>query len=135
MAWNVSPSSGELTLLLEAGLICRAARRFEAAREIFSGVRAMRPASETPEILLGTVCFGERRFDAAMEHYRTALRLNPRSAYGWAQLAESQIFVNDPKGAAVSARKALQLDPDGPFGNLASALLAYIAEGRRRHDD
>jgi tetratricopeptide (TPR) repeat protein len=126
MAWNPQPSAEELSLLLEAGFIYRYCKRFREAREIFAGVRALRPHSEVPEIALGSVSFDEGDFADAIRHYRKALEINPRSAYAYAQLGEAQVFQKDKESARRSLKRALELDPKGEFGNLARTLLAFV---------
>src|SRR4051812_7038934 len=109
---------------MEIGFVCRYAGRFVEAREIFTGVQALRPESEIPLVALGTVAFEEGNFPEAIKKYRDALRLQPGSAYAYAQLAEAQIFHRDTEGARASLEKAISLDPRGQTANLARALLA-----------
>ena len=71
----------EVALLVEAGIIYRESRNFQAAREVFGGLRALYPRNDVPETLLGTVAFQQADFAAAEQHYRRALEINARSAY------------------------------------------------------
>jgi tetratricopeptide (TPR) repeat protein len=128
MAWAVSVSTDELALLMEAGLIYRYAGKFREAREVFEGVRALRPQSEVPQIALGAVEFDEGRFQDAIRHYQKAISMNPRSAYAYAQLGEAQLFHADKEGARKSLEIALELDSKGESANLARALLVLIAQ-------
>src|SRR5262249_24715344 len=106
MVWAVKVSTDELALMMEAGLIYRYARDFREARDVFAGVRALRPQSEVPQIALGTVEFDEGRFQEAIRHYQKAISLNPRSAYAYAQLGEAQLFQMDKQAARASLEKA-----------------------------
>jgi tetratricopeptide (TPR) repeat protein len=124
MKWNVAPSKEEIALLMEAGFIYRDARRFQEARDVFQGVRALAPSSEVPEVALGTVAFHEADFAAAAKHYKRALDLNPSSAYAYAHLGELSLFQKDKDAARVHLKKAVELDhPRGEIRKLASSLL------------
>jgi Flp pilus assembly protein TadD len=126
MPWNISPTTEELQLLGEAGIVLRDAGMMTEAREVFVGMQALLPRNEVPEVLLGTTRFHERQYDLAIAHYRKALAVNPRSAFAYAQLAEAQFFNNDSNEARVSLRKAVELDPSGDFGTLARNLTALL---------
>ena len=122
MAWDIVASKDEIALMMEAGFIYRDAGKFEEAREIFRGMRALAPKSEVPEVALGTVSFQAREFEDAVAHYQEALKLNPRSAYAYAHLGEAELFRMDKKTARDYLKKALELDPKGEFGKMARAL-------------
>lgn len=131
LVWDALASPEEIALMMEAGFIYRYSKRFHEAREIFRGVRALRPRNEVPEIALGTVSFEEGDFRAAIRHYTKAIALNPRSAYAYAHLGEALLFRKEEENARISLERALELDPNGEFGNLAGTLLAYLGSGRR----
>jgi tetratricopeptide (TPR) repeat protein len=130
VAWDIRASSEELALLMEAGFVYRYCRNFREARDVFEGVRALRPESEVPEIALGTVSFEAGDFEDAIRHYQRAIKINARSAYAYAHLGEAQLFRNDAANAYVSLQRALELDPEGEFGHLARSLLAFLDELR-----
>ncbi len=121
--WSVAPSKEELAFLVEAGIIYREAKNFQAAREVFTGVRELCPKHELPEILLGTVDFQQGKFDDAEAHYRKALELNPRSAFAYAHLGEAFLFRKDKDAARTHLKTALKLDPLGDFGKMARRLM------------
>jgi len=121
--WTVAPSREELGFLLEAGIIYRDAKNFQAARDVFAGVKALLPAHELPEIMLGTVEFQQGNFEAAEGHYRKALELNSRSAFAYAQLGEAALFRKDKETARSHLKTALTLDPLGEYGSLARRLM------------
>src|SRR5689334_9076966 len=126
MAWDLIASKEEIALLMEAGLVYRDAEKFDEAREIFRGVRALCPKSEVPEVALGTVSFQARDFDGAIAHYHEALKLNARSAYAYARLGEAELFRLDKKAARAALSRALELDPKGEFGKMARALTSFV---------
>jgi Flp pilus assembly protein TadD len=121
--WNIAPTKEETAFLLEAGIMYRDAKNYQAARDVFSGVKALRPEHELPEILLGTVDLQEGNLDAAEVHYREALKLNPRAALAYAHLGECLLFRTDREGARAQLKTALSLDPLGEPAKLARHLL------------
>ena len=121
--WAVTPSKEETGFLLEAGIIYRDAKNFEAARDVFRGVKALFPQHELPEILLGTVDFQAGDFEGADAHYRKALELNPRSALAYAHRGEACLFRLDKDGARTYLKTALTLDPLGQPGKMARRLM------------
>lgn len=123
-AWR-SLSNIELATLVKAGMAHRDSYRFEEARDTFLTIRALCPKEPNAEIGLGSVCFSEGRFEAAIVHYREALKLNPCNAYAYALLGESQIFQGEGSAARVSLRRAREIDPKGPYGQLAQHLLRF----------
>ena len=126
MAWTLEPSAEELEVILEAGFIYRDAGNYDHARDIFQGVRAMVPASEVPEVGLGTVAFQQGEFSTANKHYRRALARNPQSAWAHAHLGELALFEKDKDTARAHLRTACDLDPSGAFGNMARDLLKLV---------
>lgn len=121
--WNISPSQEEMAFLLEAGIIYRDARNFQAARDVFTGAKMLAPQHELPEILLGTVDLQEGNFEAAETHYRKALELNPRSAFAYAHLGEASLFRKDKEKARTHLKSAISLDPLGESGKMARTLM------------
>jgi tetratricopeptide (TPR) repeat protein len=123
LRWTIVPSYEEVAFLLEAGIIYRDARNFQAARDVFMGVRTLLPKNELPEILLGTVDFHEGNFESAEQHYHKALELNPRSAFAYAHLGEACLFRKNKEAARNHLRSAVALDPLGEFGKMARRLI------------
>jgi|SRR5579863_4454915 len=121
--WAIAISNDELAFLVEAGLIYRDARNFQAARDVFTGVKALYPTHDFPEVFLGTVEFQQSNFDRAEAHYRKALELNPRSALAYAYLGEAFLFRKDKETARTHCKTAISLDPLGSSGKLARRLL------------
>jgi tetratricopeptide (TPR) repeat protein len=121
--WTIAPSHDELAFLVEAGVIYRDAGNYQAARDIFMGVKTLYPKHDFPEVFLGTVEFQQRNFDCAQTHYRNAIELNPRSAFAYAHLGEVCLFCKDKESARAHLKTAFSLDPLGDFGKLARRLL------------
>lgn len=121
--WTIAPSNEELTFLVEAGIIYRDAKNFQAARDVFNGIKALFPRHDFTEIFLGIVEFQQGNFEGAEAHYRKALELNPRSAYAYAHLGEAYLFRKDKDSARAHLKTALTLDPLGDYGKLARRLM------------
>jgi Flp pilus assembly protein TadD len=126
MRWDLQVSPDEVGLLMEVGFICRYTRRFAEAREVFGGVRALRPQSEIPMVALGTVAFDQGQFEAAIVDYQKAIQINPQSSYAYAHLGEAQIFNLDHAGARISLKKALEFDRNAEFTPFVHSLLALM---------
>jgi Flp pilus assembly protein TadD len=124
---NAPPAAKEaLASLAQKGMIYRETNRFEEAREVFSSIRSLHPSHPIGEIGLGSICFAEGHFAEACGHYRQALKLDPRSAYAYALLGESQVFLGEYGSARVSLGRAAQMDPRGAYGQLAQNLLRFV---------
>jgi Flp pilus assembly protein TadD len=121
--WNVNPSRDEIGFLVEAAVIYRDSGRFNEARDVLTGLRALMPESDSVAVLLGTVSFQQGEFDAAERQYRQALEFNPRSAYAYAHLGELAIFRKDTAQADTHLKEAIRLDPRGVYGGLARRLM------------
>lgn len=128
MAWTIRPPQDEIAFLMESGVICREALRIAEAEDIFKGVRALLPSSETPEVMLGTVRFHAGDLDGAIKHFQRALAIQPNSALALAHLGEAQIYKLDRAGATASLEKALKLDPRGETGAMVRGLLELLAK-------
>lgn len=125
MAWTVKASNEELAFLMEVGFLYRDLQKYDEARDVFKGVRALLPKSEVPEVALGTVAFQKSDFDGAGRHYRRALQLRPRSAWAYAHLGELVLFQSNKEQARAYLTTAIDLDPRGDYGKLARALLDF----------
>ena len=125
MSWNVAPSHEEIAFLMESSLVYRDSGRFNEAREILNGVRALAPQNETVLVCQGALCLQQKDFEGAERYYRQALDLNPRSAYAYAHLGELEIFRQHKQQSAEYLKTAARLDPRGPNGALARALMEF----------
>ncbi len=126
MNWTIDPPAEELEVLLEAAILYREAGGLDHARDIFQGVRSLAPASEVPEVGLGTVAFQRGRFEEARKHYLRALQRNPDSAWAHAHLGEVELFLLNKEAARVHLLRAQSLDPGGPFSHMAQDLMALV---------
>ena len=123
MAWTVQTTREDLQTLLEAGFILRAAGRLEDAQVVFQGVQALSPQLSVAEVALGTVDFQRGDFARARQRYERVIAGNPRDAWAYAQLGETELFDRRYEQARAALEKALELDPKGPHGALARRLL------------
>jgi len=121
--WKIAASQEEIAFLVEAGIIYRDGRNFQAARDVFTGVKSLFPHSDCAEVFLGTVEFQQGNFTKAESHYRKALELNPRSAFAFAHLGEVSLFRKDKDAARAHLKNALALDPLGEVGKMARRLM------------
>lgn len=126
MAWTVQAPQEQIAFLMEAGIIYREAKRFREAEQVFAGVRALAPQSEVGEVAVGTVRFAEGKLDQAIRHYQNALKLNERSAFAHAHLAEAYAFANDAASARRHVEAAIKLDPRGDAAEHARGVAAYL---------
>lgn len=131
MPWNVETPQEQIAFLMEAGMIYRDAKRFREAEQVFAGVRALAPKSEVGEVALGTVRFAEGKLDQAIRHYQIALKLNERSAFAHAHLAEAYAFGNDAAAARRHIEAALRLEPRGESGDHARSVAEYLARAAK----
>ena len=113
----------ELRLMMEAGCVCRYARRFREARDIFLGVRVLAPMQEAADLALAGVYVDEGKLADAESHCRRALELNRAGSAAYAQLAEVQLLQNSTASARQSIQKSLELSPNGPSASVAKTLL------------
>lgn len=123
MKWDIVPSTEEVTLLMEAGMIYRDTGKFEEARDVFTGVRALMPQSEVPEVMLGSVAAYQQDFTVAQKHYQRALETNPKSAFALVHLGELALAQKNSAEARTNFKKAMELDPRGDVGKTARGML------------
>lgn len=118
----------EIALLMEAGHICRYARRFREAREIFQGVAVLLPVREPADLALAAVACDERKFNEAEKLCRSILQVNAGSVAAFAQLAEIQIMRGDSARAMTTLKTAYNFRPAGPMLSLVRSLerLAHL---------
>ena len=132
MAWHVTPTNEEVAFLMEAGLIYRDSGKFADAEAVFRGVRALIPASEVPEVALGTLAVGQGDFKAAVLHYQNAIKLNERSAFAHAHLGEAYVLSQDFQEARKHLGRALELDPRHEAGRFAKGVLEFLDQQTKK---
>lgn len=111
-------------ILLEAGYIWMDMGQYEKAKEVFTGVAALMPKSEIPQIALGTLEFAQGRHDKALQAYRAAQRLAPRSGLPRAHVGEALLFMGKVNEAVKELKAAQDVEPEGDGAKLAAALMA-----------
>lgn len=119
----------DLVIMLEAGYIYLAMRKFKEAREVFEGVATLAPKHDIPQVAMANVYFGQAKFLESIRTLKQALKDNPDSAFVLSHLGESQLFYGKRDEALESLRKAGEIEPDGKSGDFARSLIKLIDEG------
>lgn len=115
-------------LLLEAGLLLMEMNKMREAEEVFTGVAALVPHSETALVLLGNLFLSRGRFERALKLQREALSRQPDSALARAHEGEALLFLQRREEAKGALELASQGDnPDAAA--FANGLLDAMAAG------
>ncbi|MBF0493134.1 MAG: tetratricopeptide repeat protein [Deltaproteobacteria bacterium] len=125
----ISFETENLRIMLEAGYLYMAMKRFKEAREIFEGVCLLAPSSDVPMVALGNVSFVESKFEEAIKVYKKALELVPDSAFAKAYLGEAYFFNQQKEEAVKYLEEASKLDAHGKTGEFSRSLLDLIRKG------
>jgi len=125
----IPADSEDLRLMLEAGYLYLAMKRFKEAKEVFEGVSALVPQSDVPLVGLGNVYFVECKFSEAIKIYQKALKLVPNSAFAMAYLGEAYFFNGQKEQALKVLNESSKIDPEGKSGDFARSLLELIQTG------
>jgi predicted Zn-dependent protease len=119
----------EAVLLLEAGYLWMDMGEFGKSRDVFSGIAALMPRSEVPQIALGTLEFVQGRHDKALQMFRVAQRLAPKSGLPRAHVGEALLFMGKVPEAMKELKAAREIEPDGDGARLAQALIEATEAG------
>jgi predicted Zn-dependent protease len=119
---NVKIAAKEIALIMEVGHLCRYARRFREARDIFQGVGALLQERDAADLALAAVAFDEQKFDEVERLCRRLLDKNRRNVSAYTQLAELHIYRNETAEALKALRSARDLRPSEPVASLVSSL-------------
>lgn len=119
----------DLVVMLEAGYIYLAMKKFKEAREVFEGVCILAPKHDVPQVALATVYFSQSKFLESIRTLKAALKDNPESAFALAHLGESQLFYGKRDEAYESLRKAAAVEPNGKSGDFARSLIKLMDDG------
>jgi predicted Zn-dependent protease len=122
----------EIALMMEVGHLCRYARRFREARDIFQGVGTLLHVRDTADLALAAVAFDERKSDEAETLCRRVLNNDKRNVLAYAQLAEVLISSNELSDARKVLKMARDLRPAQPVASFANAL-QRLAELQLKH--
>ena len=112
----------EIALMMEVGHLCRYARRFREARDIFQGVGTLSHVRDAADLALAAVAFDERKFDEAETLCRRVLNNDKRNVLAYAQLAEVHISSNELSDARNALKMARDLRPVEPISSFVNAL-------------
>jgi tetratricopeptide (TPR) repeat protein len=119
----------DVVVMLEAGYIYLAMKKFKEAKELFEGVCTLTPKHDVPQVALSCVYFTQTKFMEAIRILKQAIKDNPKSAFAYSHLGESQIFYGKREEAYESLRKAVALDPKGKSGEFAKSLIQLLDTG------
>ena len=111
--------------MMEVGHLCRYARRFREARDIFQGVGTLLRGRDTADLALAAVAFDEQKFDEAETLCRRVLNNDRRNVSAYAQLAELHISRNEMSDALNLLKVARDLRPAEPVTSFVNALLRF----------
>jgi predicted Zn-dependent protease len=112
----------DIALMMEVGHLCRYARRFREARDIFQGIGTLLHVRDTADLALAAVAFDERRFDEAETLCRRVLSNDKRNVLAYAQLAEVHISSNQLSDSRNALKMARDLRPAEPVASFVNAL-------------
>jgi tetratricopeptide (TPR) repeat protein len=122
-------AKAEAVLLLEAGYLWMDMGEFGKSKDVFSGIAALMPRSEVPQIALGTLEFVQGRHDKALQMFRAAQRLAPKSGLPRAHVGEALLFMGKVPEAMKELKAAREIEPDGDGARLAQALIEATEAG------
>ena len=82
----------DVIVMLEAGYIYLAMKRFKEARTVFEGICELAPKHDVPQVGVANVLFAQGKYLEAMRILKKAIKNNPNSAFAYAHLGEAQLF-------------------------------------------
>jgi len=121
----------DVIIMLEAGYIYMAMKRFKEAKAVFEGICALFPKHDVPMVSLANVYFSQCKFLEAIRVLKKTLKDNPNSVFALAHLGEAQLFRGKREEAAENLQKASKLEPtkEGKSGEFARSLLELMKLG------
>jgi predicted Zn-dependent protease len=122
---NVKIPTKEIALMMEVGHLCRYARRFREARDIFQGVGNLLRVRDNADLALAAVAFDEQKFEEAETLCRRVLDKDRRNVLAYTQLAELHICRNKMADALNLLKVARDLRPAEPVASLVNALQRF----------
>lgn len=119
----------DLVLMMEAGYVYLAMRKFQEAKDIFEGVNVLAKKHDIPQVGLANVYFAQGKYMESVRILKNATKETPDSAFAFAHLGESLLFYGKTDEAKQALEKASELEKEGSSGDFARSLLQLIAEG------
>jgi len=119
----------DLQLMLESGYLYLELQKPKDSQEIFSGVEALLPQSEVPQLALNHLHFAKGEFPKALAAAKKAVEMNPGSAAAHAAVGEALLFLKRIPEGRESLKRAISLEPDSPAAEFAKALEEAIDVG------
>lgn len=121
----------DIVVMLEAGYIFLAMKKFKEAREVFQGVSELTPKHEVPLVGLANVYFAQGKYLEAIRVLKKVIQDNKSSAYAHAHLGEAQLFYGKRGEALSSLQTAASLEPghETKAGDFARSLIKLINTG------
>ena len=83
----------DLQLMLESGYLYLELQKPSDSQEIFTGVEALLPSSEVPQLALNHLHFARGEFPKALAAAKKAVEMNPGSAAAHAAVGEALLFL------------------------------------------
>jgi Flp pilus assembly protein TadD len=108
--------------MMEVGHLCRYARRFREARDIFQGVGTLLHVRDTADLALAAVAFDEQKFEEAETLCLRVLNNDKRNVSAYTQLAEIHIRRKELVNARNVLKMARDLRPAEPVASFVNAL-------------
>ncbi|MBF0106319.1 MAG: tetratricopeptide repeat protein [Deltaproteobacteria bacterium] len=121
----------DIVVMLEAGYIYLAMKRFKEARTLFEGICELAPKHDVPLVAVANVYFAMAKYIEAIRVLKNTIKYNPKSAFAHAHLGEALLFYGKRDDAKEILEKASQLEPDksGQSGEFARSLIELINLG------
>lgn len=134
IAGSILPmSKQQAMILLESVYLWMDLGKFDHARELAAGAAALMPKTKQVQLALGTIEFNQQKFDKALQAFRSAQRLDPKSALARAHCGEALLFMGKTGEALKELQAARDLEDDGgvPEFTYSLALFAGIHDLQR----
>lgn len=127
----ISVPREDVIVMLEAGYIYLAMKRFKEAKAVFDGICSLAPRHEVPQVGVANVFFAQGKYLEAIRVLKLTVKDNPSSAFAYAHLGEAQLFYGKRDDALKSLGKASELEGGsvGKAGNFARSLIELIDLG------
>lgn len=121
----------DIIIMLEAGYIYLAMKKFKEARGIFDGICELAPKHDVPQVGVANVYFFQGKFLETIRTLKIAIKDNPNSAYAYSHLGEAYLFYGKREEALKTLQKASELEPkkEQPTGEFARSLINLINLG------